>query len=183
MKLTKSQNFQARLVLLSFSGKFRFWSPFLHLRIQNCLNNVILQLLALMWTLTKNQDIQAKLVPPGFSQRFWSWNPFICFGLGNHQIDPLLRSAGSVQNSSSLNQNLRFIHLVRIPSGLSSRLHQGFSFKEQINSHKCVLNSKLRWLTNSTYHFHSVPTILTKNSYPLFSSNIPIYHSPSLHYK
>ena len=133
-----------------------------------------------MWTFTKNQDVQAKLVPPSFSRRFWSWNPFICLGFGNHQFDPLLQSTGSVQNSSSQNQNLRFVHLVWIPSGLSSRLHQGFLFKEQMNSHKCVLNSKLRWLTNLTYHSRLVPTSLSP-TIPVrclpFSPTIFIHHS------
>ena len=147
-----------------------------------------------MWTLTKNQDVRAKLVPLRFSRRFWFWNPFICLGLGNHQFDPLLRSTGSFQNSNSQNQNLRFTYLVWIPSRLSSRLHQGLLFKEQMNSHKCLKleitsghQFNLPFLFGAyqspTYHSHSVPTILTKNSHPWFSSNIPIYHSPSLRYK
>ena len=47
------------------------------------------------------------------------------------------------QNLSSHDQDLRFIHLVWIPLGLFSRLHRGFPFKVQMNSHKCVLNLKL----------------------------------------
>ena len=62
------------------------------------------------------------------------------------------------KNSSSRNQSLRFIHLVWIPSGLSSKLHQGFSFKERMNSHKCILNLELHWVTNSTSHSCLVPT-------------------------
>ena len=80
--------------------------------------------------------------------------------LGNHQSNPYLRSTSSVQNLSSQDQNLRFIHFVWIPSGLSSKLYQGFPFKEQMNSHKCILNLKLHWVTSSTYHSHSLPTSL-----------------------
>ena len=100
--------------------------------------------------------------------------------------DPLLQSTSSVQNLSSQDQNLRFIHLVWIPLGLFSRLHQGFPFKVQTNSHKCVLDLKLHWITSSTYHSCSVrtslqptipircllfsSTIFTKNSQPPFST-------------
>ena len=141
--LTKSQNFQEGLVLHNFSCIFRFWGLFLHSTIQNCSNSVILQLLALMWTLTKNQDVQAKLVLFKFSHKFWLWNPLIFFGLGNPLCDPLLWSISNVQNLSSQDQDLRFIHLVWIFSGLFSRLHQGFPFKVQMISHKCILNLKL----------------------------------------
>ena len=174
--LTKSQNFQEGLVLHNFSCRFRFWGLFLHSTIQNCSNSVILQLLALMWTLTKNQDVQAKLVLFKFSHRFWLWNPLICFGLGNHLCDPLLWSTSSVQNLSSQDQDLRFIHLVRIPSGLFSRLHQGFPFKVQMKSHKCILNLKLHWVTSSTYHSCSVLTSL-QPTIPLSVPNIPTYRS------
>ena len=34
----KSQNFQNRLVPLSFSSTFRFWDPFLHSKLGNCAN-------------------------------------------------------------------------------------------------------------------------------------------------
>ena len=166
---------------------------------------MILQLLALIWTLTKNQDVRAKLVLFRFSHRFWLWNPLICFGLGNHLCDTLLWSTSSVQNLSSQDQNLRFIHLVWILSRLFSRLYQGFPFKVQMNSHKCILNLKLHWVTSSTYHsrsvpislqptiylsvlniltYHSVPTsqestILTKNSQPPFSTtHLPFFVSP-----
>ena len=61
-------------------------------------------------------------------------------------------------NLSSQDQNLRYIHLIWIPSRLFSRLYQGFPSKVQMNSHKCVLNLKLHWITNSTYHSRSVPT-------------------------
>ena len=67
---TKSQNFQVEPVLPNFSRRFRFWGLFLHLRIWNCSNSVILQLLALMWTLTKNQDVRATLVLLRFSHKF-----------------------------------------------------------------------------------------------------------------
>ena len=80
--------------------------------------------------------------------------------LGNHQFDPLLWNIRNFQNSSSWNQNLRFIHLGWVPSRLSFRLHQGFLFKEQMNFHKCVLNLKLHWVTSSTYHSCLVPTSL-----------------------
>ena len=170
---TKSQNFQGP-VLPNFSRRFQFLGLFLHLRIQNCSNSVILQLLALMWTLTKNQDVRAKLVLFILSHRFWFWNPLICFGFGNHLCDPLLRSTNSVQNLSSQDQDLRFIHLVWIPSGLFSRLHQGFPFKVQTNSYKCILNLKLHWVTNSTYHSRSVPTGL-QPTIPLLVRNIPTY--------
>ena len=158
-----------------------------------------------MWSLTKNQDVQAKLVLFRFSYRFWLWNPLICFGLGNHLCDTLLRSTSSVQNLSSQDQNLRFIHLVWIPSGLFPRLYQGFPSKVQMNSYKCILNLKLHWVTSSTYHSrlmptglqptipHSVPNIpayrlmptsreptsLTKNSQPPFSTTqLPFFVSP-----
>ena len=174
--LTKSQNFQEGLVLHNFSCRFWFWGLFLHSAIQNCSNSVILQLLALMWTLTKNQDVQAKLVLFKFSHRFWLWNPFICFGLGNHLCDPFLWSTSSVQNLSSQDQDLRFIHLVRIPSGLFSRLHQGFPFKVQMKSHKFILNLKLHWVTSSTYHSRLVLTSL-QPTIPLLVPNIPTYRS------
>ena len=103
-------------------------------------------------------------------------NPLICFGLGNHLCDPLLWSTSSVQNLSSQDQDLRFIHLVWIPSGLFFRLHQGFLFKVQMNSHKYVLNLKLHWVTSSTYHSRSVPTGL-QPTIPLSVPNIPTYHS------
>ena len=147
-----------------------------------------------MWTLTKNQDVRAKLVLFRFSHRFWLWNPLICFGLGNHLCDTLLWSTSSIQNLSSQDQNLRFIHLVWIPSRLFSKLYQSFPSKVQMNSHKCVLNLKLHWITNSTYHSHSVPTnlqptipvrclpfpttSLTKNSQPTFSTTyLPFFVS------
>ena len=97
----KSQNFQEGTILPDFSRRFRFWVLFHHLRIWNCSNSVILQLLALMWTLTKNQDVWAKLVLFRFSHRFWLWNPLICFELGNHLCDTLLRSTSNIQNLSS----------------------------------------------------------------------------------
>ena len=84
----------------------------------------------------------------------------IYFGLGNHLCDTLPRSTNSIQKLSSQDQDLRFIHLVWIPSRLFSRLYQDFPSKVQMNSHKCVLNLKLHWVTNSTYHFCSVPTSL-----------------------
>ena len=109
--------------------------------------------------------------------------------------DPLLQSTSSVQNLSSQDQNLRFIHLLWIPLGLFSRLHQGFPFKVQTNSHRCVLDLKLHWITRSTYHSCSVPTslqptipircllfsstIFTKNSQPPFSTtHLPFFISP-----
>ena len=109
--------------------------------------------------------------------------------------DPLLQSTSSVQNLSSQDQNLRFIHLVWISLGLFSRLHQGFPFKVQTNSHKCVLDLKLHWITSSTYHSCSVPTslqptipiwcllfsstIFTKNSQPPFSTtHLLLFISP-----
>ena len=124
--------------MLNFSCTFQIWGLFLHLRIQNCSNGVILQLLALKWTLTNNQDIRAKFVLFGLSQRFWFWNPLICFGLGDHKSNPHLWSIDGVQNLNSWDQNLRFIHLIGISSGLFSKLHQDFSLQVQMNSHKCV---------------------------------------------
>ena len=67
----KSQNFQEVPILPKFSRRFHFWGLFLHLRIRNCSNSVILQLLVLMWTLTKNQDVRVKLVLFKFSHGFW----------------------------------------------------------------------------------------------------------------
>ena len=95
-----------------FLRRFWFWGLFLHSRIRNCSNSVILHLLALMWTLTKIQDVRVKLVQFRFSHRFWLRNLIICFGLGNHLCDTLLQSTSNVQNLSSQDQNLRFIHLV-----------------------------------------------------------------------
>ena len=117
--LTKSENFQNGPVLPNFSRWFRFWGLFLHLRNQNYSNSMILQLLVVMWTLTKNQDVWAKLVLFRFSHRFWFWNLLICFGLGNQLCDPLPRSTSNVQNLSSQDRDLRFIHLVWIPQGYS----------------------------------------------------------------
>ena len=118
----KSQNFQEVPILPKFLRRFHFWGLFLHLRIRNYSNSVILQLLVLMWTLTKNQDVRAKLVLFRFSCGFWLWNPLICFGLGNHLCDPLPWSTNSIQKLSSQDQDLRFIHLVWIPSRLFSKL-------------------------------------------------------------
>ena len=92
----KSQNFQEWLVLPNFSCRFRFWGLLLLSRIRNYSNSMILQLLALRWTLSKNQDVRAKLVLFRFSHRLWLWNPLICFGLGNHLCDTLLRSTSSI---------------------------------------------------------------------------------------
>ena len=156
---------------------------------------MILQLLALIWTLTENQDVRAKLVLFRFSHRFWLWNLLICFGLGNHLCDPFPRSINSVQKLSSQDQDLRFIHLIWIPSRLFSRLYQGFPFKVQMNSYKYFLNLKLHWVTTPTYHSHSVPinlqptipvrclpipaTSLTKNSQSTFSTaHLPFFVSP-----
>ena len=82
---------------------------------------------------------------------------------------------------------------------VSFKLHQDFLFKDQMNPHKHILNLKLHYVTNSTYHSHSVPislpptiliqcqtfssTIHTDNFHPPSSSNIPLYRSSSLHYK
>ena len=109
-------------------------------------------------------NFQARLVLLSFSR------------LGNHQSNPYLRSTSSVQNLSSQDQNLRFIHFVWIPSGLSSKLYQGFPFKEQMNSHKCILNLKLHWVTSSTYHSHSLPTSLPP-TIPLSVPKILLHHS------
>ena len=67
---------------------------------------------------------------------------------------------------------MRFIHLVWIPSRLFSKLYQGFPSKVQMNSHKCVLNLKLHWITSSTYHSRSMPTSL--------QPTIPVRCLPSL---
>ena len=75
----KCKTFQEGPILPNFLRRFHFWGLFLHLRIRNCSNNVILQLLALMWTLTKNQDVRAKIALFKFSHRFWLWNPLIFF--------------------------------------------------------------------------------------------------------
>ena len=191
----KSQNFQEGTILPDFSWRFRFWVLFHHLRIWNCSNSVILQLLALMWTLTKNQDVWAKLVLFRFSHRIWLWNPLICFELGKNLCDTLLRSTSNIQNLSSQDKNLRFIHLVWIPSRLFFGIYQGFPSKVQMNSHKCVFNLKLHWITSSTYHFCLVPTSLqptipvwclpflttsfTKNSQPpLSTTHLPFFVSP-----
>ena len=191
----KSQNFQEIPVLPNFSRRFHFWGLFLHSGIRNCSNSMILQLLALMWTLTKNQDVRAKLVLFRVLHGFWLWNPLICFGLGNHLCDPLPWSTNNVQKLSSQDQDLRFIHLVWIPSRLFFGLYQGFPFKIQMSSHKCILNLKLHWITSSTYHSRSVstglqPTIpirclpflatsLTKNYQPTFSTtHLPFFISP-----
>ena len=117
----KSQNFQEVPVLPNFLRRFHFLGLFLHLRIWNFSNNVILQLLVLMWTLTKNQDVRAKLVLFRFSRGFWLWNSLICFGLRNHLCDPLPQSTNSIQKLISQDQDLRFIHLVWIPSRLFSK--------------------------------------------------------------
>ena len=117
---------------------------------------------------TQIQNFQARLVLLSFS-----W-------LGNLQSNPHLQSIDDIQNLSSQDQNLRFIHLVWIPSGLSSRLHQGFPFKEQMNSHKCVLNLKLYWVTTSAYHSclvpNSLPPTILVRCLP-FSPKILIRHS------
>ena len=107
-------------------------------------------------------------------------NPLICFGLRNHLCDLLLQSTSSVQNLSFQDQELRFIHLVWIPSGLFSKHHQGFPFKVQMNSYKCVLNLKLHWVTSSTYHSRLVPTVSIYRSHQKFSTAILNYLSTIL---
>ena len=141
--LPKVKIFKRGLSRPIFRVDSNFGGLFLHSRIRNCSNSMILQLLAWRWTLTMNQDVQAKLILFRFSHGFWFRNLLICFGLGNHICDLLLLSTSSVQNLSSQDQDLRFIHLVWIPSRLFLRLHQGFPFKVQMNSHKCVLKLKL----------------------------------------
>ena len=167
----KSQNFQKVPVLPNFSCRFHFWGLFLHSGIRNCSNSMILQLLALMWTLTKNQDVRAKLVLFKFSHWFWLWNLLICFGLGNHLCDPLPRNTKSVQKLSSQDQDLRFIHLVWIPSRLFSRLYQRF-----LSKYKWTLTS-VSWTWNYTGSLIQ-PTILIRC---LPVSNLPFsfgaYHS------
>ena len=49
----KSQNFQKRLVPLSFSSTFWFWDPFLHLKLGNCANCPIPKKLTFGQILTK----------------------------------------------------------------------------------------------------------------------------------
>ena len=158
---------------------------------------MILQLLAWRWTLTMNQDVRAELILFRFSHGFWFRNLLICFGLGNHICNPLLRSTSSVQNLSSQYQDLRFIHLVWIPSRLFPRLHQGFPFKGQMNL------TSVSWTWNYTGSLVQ-PTISVRclpvsnlpfpfgayRSYLPFSpkilnrhSQLPTYHSSSLRYK
>ena len=158
---------------------------------------MILQLLALVWTLTKNQDVRAKIALFRFSHRFWLWNLLICFRLGNHLCDTLLRSTNRVQNLSSQEQNLRFIHLIWIPSRLFSRLYQNFPSKVQRTL------TSVSWTWNYTGSLIQ-PTILVR-CLPVFNlpfpfgayhsqqpvspkilnchSRLHIYHSSPLHYK
>ena len=49
----KSQNFQKWLVPLSFSSTFRFWDPFIHLKLGNCVNCPIPKKLTFAQILTK----------------------------------------------------------------------------------------------------------------------------------
>ena len=49
----KSQNFQKRLVPINFSSTFRFWDPFLHLKLRNCANCPIPKKLTFAQILTK----------------------------------------------------------------------------------------------------------------------------------
>ena len=140
--------------------------------------------MALKWTLTKNQDVRAKLVLFRLSQRFWFWNPLICFGLGNHQSNPHLWSTDGVQNLSFWDQNLRFIHLIAISSGLFFRLHQDFSFKVQMNSHKCVGTWKYtRSLIQPTIFVQCLPISNLPFPFGAYHSHLPFspkilnYHS------
>ena len=71
--------------------------------------------------------------------------------------------------------------MIWIPSGLFSKLHQGFPFKVQMNSQKCVLNLKLHWVTSSTYCSRSVPIVLIHHSHQKFSTAILNYPSTVLH--
>ena len=135
----KVKIFKSHLPFSIFRVHSKFGVYFFIWESKNFSNNVILQLLALKWTLTKNQDIRAKFVLFVLSRRFWFWNPLIGFGLGDHQSNPHLWSTDDVQNLNSWDQNLRFIHLIGISSGLFSRFHQDLPFKVQMNSHKCVL--------------------------------------------
>ena len=142
-----------------------------------------------------------RLILLNFSSTFRFWSPFHHLRLGNCKND----SIPSVQNLGPQEQNLRFIHLIGIPTGLFSRFHQDLPFKVQMNSHKCVL--KLHWvislicysrsvLTNlrltipvrclpfpptvPTYRSHLPfpPTILTKNSQlPFLTTYLPFFIS------
>ena len=133
---------------------------------------------------------------------FWTWKP------------PMWpTSFYNVQKLSSQDQDLRFIHLVWIPSKLFSRLYQGFlsKYKWALTSVswtwnytgsliqptilvRCLPVSNLPFSFGAyqslTYHSRSVPTIPIYHSQPLVSpkilnrhSRLHNYHSSSLHYK
>ena len=70
-------------VSLGFLSTFRFYDPFLHLRLGNCTNGLISKRLTIAWILTKSQNFQNGPVPLSFSHKFWFWNPFLCSRLGN----------------------------------------------------------------------------------------------------
>ena len=84
------------------------------------------------------------------------------------------------------NPYLRFIHLVQIPSRLFSKLHQGFPFKIQMNSHKCILNLKLHLSHqfNLLFPFGTYRSSAYHSSFGAKHSHLPfgayqsrIYHS------
>ena len=78
-------------VSLGFLSTFRFYDPFLHLRLGNCTNGLISKRLTIAWILTKSQNFQNGPVPLSFSHKFWFWNPFLCSRLGNCANCPISR--------------------------------------------------------------------------------------------
>ena len=73
----KSQNFQKGPVPFRFSSTFRFWDPFLHLKLENCANCPIPKKLTFAQILTKSQNFQEIPVLPNFSRRFQFWGLFL----------------------------------------------------------------------------------------------------------
>ena len=74
---SKSQNFQKGPVPFRFSSTFRFWDPFLHLKLENCANCPIPKKLTFAQILTKSQNFQEIPVLPNFSRRFQFWGLFL----------------------------------------------------------------------------------------------------------
>ena len=146
LTLTKSQNFQNGPVPLSFLSTFQFWALFLHLKLRNCTNVQFLKswLLHKSWPKVKifKNDLSCSIfhIHSNFGVRSFIWDSkieqmaqfqdtwLLCwsrskvkifesnlscsifFATWKPPIWPLLRSTNN-------------IHLVWIPSRLSSRLH------------------------------------------------------------
>ena len=178
--MTKKSKISKRTYPTQFFKYIPILGPISSFEARKLCKRPISKKLTFVQMLTKCQNFWDGPILLNFSSTFRFWSPFRHLRLGNCKND----SIPSVKNLGPQDQNLRFIHLIGIPSGLFFRLHQDFPFKVQMNSHKCVL--KLHWVISSICYSRLVPTslqltipvqclpfpptVLTKNSQLPFST-------------